>query len=174
MLSYLTLTVPRLVPGIQASVMALNAGQGAFDHVSDCADLCAARYDKPVECSACIAWPFQSRQRGLETKRGWPGLFAEAVELDAKKRGGLALQRTPYLHMLRMPLAQAVALPVATWEPQDRRTGSGTSVWDSVWGVTRINLSGFGTMAQERLVLPFSCPCRRECLRPLRTGSPYL
>ena len=67
------------------------------------------RYDRPLERSACVACPFQSRQRWVETKRRWPGLFAEAVEIDARMRGGLALDKTPYLHMLRMPLAEAVA-----------------------------------------------------------------
>ena len=59
--------------------------------------------------SVCVACPFQSRQRWVETKRRWPELFAEAVEIDARMRDGLALEKIPYLHMLRMPLAQAVA-----------------------------------------------------------------
>ena len=49
----------------------------------------------------------------METKRRWPELFAEAVEIDARMRGGLALDKTPYLHMLRMPLAKAVTLDEA-------------------------------------------------------------
>ena len=76
----------------------------------DCADWWAARYDRPLERSACVACPFQSRQRWVETKRRWPDLFAEALEIDARMRSGLALRKTPYLHSLRMPLAQAVAL----------------------------------------------------------------
>ncbi len=79
----------------------------------DCADWWAARYDRPLERSACAACPFQSRQRWVETKRRWPGLFAEAVEIDARLRGGLALDKTPYLHMLRMPLAEGVAFDEA-------------------------------------------------------------
>ena len=79
----------------------------------DCADWWSARYDRPLERSACVACPFQSRQRWVETKRRWPGLFAEAVEIDANLREGLALDKTPYLHMLRMPLAQAVAMDEA-------------------------------------------------------------
>ena len=79
----------------------------------DCADWWAARYDRPLERSACVACPFQSRQRWVETKRRWPELFAEAVEIDARLRGGLALDKTPYLHSLRMPLSQAVALDEA-------------------------------------------------------------
>ena len=80
---------------------------------SDCLDWWKARYDRPLERSACVACPFQSRQRWVETKRRWPELFAEAVETDARLRGGLALDKTPYLHMQRMPLAQAVALDEA-------------------------------------------------------------
>ena len=49
----------------------------------------------------------------METKRRWPELFAEAAEIDAKLRGGLAFAKEPYLHSLRMPLAQAVALDEA-------------------------------------------------------------
>ena len=65
----------------------------------------------PIEASAdCHS---QSRQRWVETRRRWPEIFAEAVEIDAKMRRGLALQKTPYLHMLRMPLAEAVALDEA-------------------------------------------------------------
>ena len=35
-----------------------------------------ARYDRPLERSACIGCPYQSRQRWVETKRRWPELFA--------------------------------------------------------------------------------------------------
>ena len=45
----------------------------------------------------------------METKRRWPELVAEAVEIDTSLRSGLDLQKTPYLHTLRMPLAEAVA-----------------------------------------------------------------
>ena len=69
-----------------------------------------ARYDRPLEGSACVACPFQSRNRSVETKRRWPELFAEAVEIDSNMRGGLAFAKEPYLHLLRMPLAQAVML----------------------------------------------------------------
>ena len=79
----------------------------------DCADWWAARYDRPLERSACVACPFQSRSRWVETKRRWPELFAEAVEIDARMRGGLAFAKEPYLHSLRIPLAQAVALDEA-------------------------------------------------------------
>ena len=46
-------------------------------------------------------------QMGGETKRRWPELFAEAVEIDARLRNRLALDNTAYLHMLRMPLDEA-------------------------------------------------------------------
>ena len=76
----------------------------------DCIDWWAARYNRPLERSACVACPFQSRHRWVETKRRWPELFGEAVEIDAGLRDGLAYVKEPYLHMLRMPLAEAVAL----------------------------------------------------------------
>ncbi len=79
----------------------------------DCMEWWNARYDRPLERSACVACPFQSRQRWVETKRRWPELFAEAVEIDAGLRSGLALDKTPYLHRQRMPLAEAVALDEA-------------------------------------------------------------
>ena len=80
---------------------------------SDCLNWWRERHDRPLERSACVACPFQSRQRWVETKRRWPEMFAEAVEIDASLREGLALHKTPYLHSLRIPLAQAVALDEA-------------------------------------------------------------
>ena len=59
----------------------------------DCIDWWTARYDRPLERSACVACPFQSRQRWVETKHRWPELFAEAVETDAKMRDGLAFAK---------------------------------------------------------------------------------
>ena len=91
----------------------------------DCADWWAARYDRPLERSACVACPFQSRQRWVETKRRWPGLFAEAVEIDARLRGGLDLQKAPYLHMLRLPLDEAVALDEAVLGSAGQADGFG-------------------------------------------------
>ena len=70
-----------------------------------------ARYDRPLERSACIGCPYQSRQRWVETKRRWLELFAEAVGIDAKLRGRLAFAKEPYLHPRRVPLA-LVAEPV--------------------------------------------------------------
>ena len=92
---------------------------------SDCMDWWAARYDRPLERSTCVACPFQSRQRWVETKRRWPELFAEAVEIDAGLRDGLALDKTPYLHMLRLPLAEAVALDEVGLGDDGQRDGFG-------------------------------------------------
>ena len=100
---------------------------------SDCMDWWAARYDRPLERSACVACPFQSRQRWVETKRracprpdrGWPEMFAEAVEVDARLRGGLALDKTLYLHSMRRPLAEAVALDEVGLGDDGQRDGFG-------------------------------------------------
>ena len=46
----------------------------------------AARYDRPLEHSACVARSYQSRQWWVETKRRWPELFAGEVETDARMR----------------------------------------------------------------------------------------
>ncbi len=80
---------------------------------ADCADWWAVRYDRPLERSACIGCPFQSRQRWVETRRRWPELFAEAVDIDARMRSGLAFAKEPYLHPRRLPLDRAVALDEA-------------------------------------------------------------
>lgn len=74
----------------------------------DCVDWWGTRYDRPLERSACVACPYQSRRRWVETMRRWPELFAEAVEIDASLRGGLAFAKEPYLHPRRIPLAEAV------------------------------------------------------------------
>ena len=61
----------------------------------------AAPCDRPLERSACVACPFQSRQRWVETKRRWPEMFAEAAEIDANLRDsnrGLAFPKESYLH----------------------------------------------------------------------------
>ena len=80
---------------------------------SDCIDWWEDRYYKPPERSACVACPFQSRRRWEETMHRWPELFAEAVEIDANMRGGVASAREPYLHPRRIPLAEAVGLDQA-------------------------------------------------------------
>ena len=79
----------------------------------DCADWWAARYDRPLERSACVACPSSHDSGGWRRSAGWPELFAEAVEIDARMRGGLAFAKEPYLHSLRMPLAEAVAFDEA-------------------------------------------------------------
>ena len=94
----------------------------------DCIDWWAARYDRPLERSACVACPFQSRQRWVETKRRWPDLFAEAVQIDANLRDsnrGLAFAKEPYLHSRRLPLAQAVSLDEAEVGADGQRDGFG-------------------------------------------------
>ena len=77
----------------------------------DCMEWWKARYNRPLERSACIGCPYQSRQRWVETKRRWLELFAEAVDIDANIRGKLAFAKEPYLHPRRVPLA-LVAEPV--------------------------------------------------------------
>ncbi len=76
----------------------------------DCLAWWAARYDRPLERSACVGCPFQSRRRWVETTRRWPELFREAVEIDAGMRDRLAFAKEPYLHPRRIPLAEAVRL----------------------------------------------------------------
>ena len=76
----------------------------------DCLEWWQARYDRPLERSACIGCPYQSRQRWVETKGRWPELFAEAVKIDDNLRGKLAFAKEPYFHPLRLPLGEAVAL----------------------------------------------------------------
>ena len=79
----------------------------------DCLEWWQTRYDRSLERSACIGCPYQSRQRWAETKRRWPKLFAEVVEIDSNLRGKLAFAKEPYLHPRRVPLAQAVNLDEA-------------------------------------------------------------
>ena len=91
----------------------------------DCMDWWEARYDRPLERSACVACPFQSRHRWVETKRRWPELFAEAVQIDARLRDGLAFAKEPYLHSIRMPLAEAVTLDEAKLGADGQRDAFG-------------------------------------------------
>ena len=92
---------------------------------SDCADWWAIRYDRPLERSACVACPCQSRQRRVETKRRWPELFAEAVEIDSNLRCGLPLYKTPYLHAQCIPLTEAVTLDEAQLRAHEQADGFG-------------------------------------------------
>ncbi len=75
---------------------------------SDCLEWWAVRFNRPLERSACVGCPFQSRKRWLATKCRWPELFAEAVEIDFNIRSGLSFAKEPYLHSLKLPLAEAV------------------------------------------------------------------
>ena len=78
-----------------------------------------------LERSACVGCPYQSRQRWVETKRRWPELFAEAVEIDANMRGKLAFAKESYLHPRRVPLAQAVSLDEAELRTDGQSDGFG-------------------------------------------------
>ena len=70
----------------------------------------------------------------METKRRWSELFAEAVEIDANMRSGLAFAKEPYLHPLRMPLAGAVMLDEADLGAGHQRDGFGNE-WEGHCGV---------------------------------------
>lgn len=76
----------------------------------DCLAWWKAGYDRPLVRSAYIGCPYQSCQRWIEKKRRWPELFDEAVAIDTTMRHRLPFDKEPYLHSLRMPLDQAVAL----------------------------------------------------------------
>ena len=91
----------------------------------DCMDWWDARYERPLERSACIGCPYQSRRRWVETKRRWPELFAEAVEIDANMRSRLAFAKEPYLHPRRIPLNQAVSRDEAQQGHDGERDGFG-------------------------------------------------
>ncbi len=91
----------------------------------DCMEWWKERYDRPLERSACVGCPYQSRQRWVETKRRWPGLFAEAVEIDSNMRSRLAFAKEPYLHPRRIPLDQAVSRDEAQQRHDGERDGFG-------------------------------------------------
>ena len=107
----------------------------------DCLEWWGARYDRPLERSACIGCPYQSRHRWIETKRRFPELFDEAIEIDSNMRGrqgrlsgvgqaldsvqGLAFAKEPYLHPRRIPLAEAVSLDEAQSGLAQYRDGFG-------------------------------------------------
>ena len=78
-----------------------------------------------AEDRLCTACPFQSRLRWVDTKRRWSDLFAEAVESDARMRDGLAYAKEPYLHVLRMPVDEAIALDEANLVAGARKDGFG-------------------------------------------------
>ena len=87
----------------------------------DCLAWWSARYDRPLERSASVACPYQSRRRWVETMRRWPELFAEAVEIDASMRRRLPFAKGPYLHPRRIPLAEAVRIDDAELGTQTDR-----------------------------------------------------
>ena len=73
----------------------------------------AARYYRPLERSVSVACPFRFTPALCRDEAPVAGLFAETVEIDANlwnSHRGLALDKTPYLHSQRMPLAEVVAL----------------------------------------------------------------
>ena len=91
----------------------------------DCLAWWEARYDRPLERSACVGCPYQSRRRWVETKRRLPELFREAVEIDSNMRDNLSFAKEPYLHPRRIPLAEAVSLDEAQIGPGQHRDGFG-------------------------------------------------
>ena len=97
----------------------------------DCLDWWEARYDRPLERSACVACPFQSRQRWVETKRRWPELFAEAVEIDARLRDWPS-PRSRTCTRFGCPWPRRSPSTRRSWEPMGRETGSATSARDTV------------------------------------------
>ena len=83
--------------------------------------------DLPLRQTPGALCPFQSRHRWVETKRRWPELFAEAVEIDARLRTGWHSPKsrtcTPFgcLWPRRSPSTRR------RWERTSRGTGSGMS-----------------------------------------------
>ena len=76
-----------------------------------------ARPASPAPTSPAIAgWRPSAGGRSCSPRR-WG--------IDARMREGLALRKTPYLHMLRMPLPQAVALDEAAPGADGQRDGFG-------------------------------------------------
>ena len=86
----------------------------------DCAAWLSARYGREIERSACVACPFQSRARWVETRDRHPEMFASAVALDARLRAGhVRYAKEPYLHARRLPLQEAVALDAVELDDRD-------------------------------------------------------
>ena len=128
---------------------------------SDCVDWWAARYDRPPERSACVACPFQPRQRWVETKRRWPKLFAEAVDIDARMRGGLALDKTPYLHSLQMPLPEAVALDGADMGPDGQTDAFGNEWRGDIVACSGWEMTGLcGSVSSSTITATYGLPTR--------------
>ena len=80
----------------------------------ECQEWWAERFERPLLKSSCVGCPYQAASRWLDTKRRYPAIFAELVEIDDNLRvSGLRYSRDAYLHRSRRPLDQAVALTEA-------------------------------------------------------------
>ena len=92
----------------------------------DCMEWWSARHDRPLRTLGLrrLSLPVPT-EMDWRRRRRWPELFAEAVEIDARMRSRLALRKTPYLHMLRIPLAEAVALDEEVLGRDGQRDGFG-------------------------------------------------
>ena len=64
----------------------------------DCLEWWEGRYDRPLEGSACVGCPYQSRQRWVETKRRFPELFREAVDCWQSAQVGQIRTREDYYY----------------------------------------------------------------------------
>lgn len=74
--------------------------------------------------SACFFCPFSSRSRWIELKRSRPDLFEQAIKIESvcnQKRSHLQ-HTTPFLHVSRTPLINAVGDQLPLW---DMETGGG-------------------------------------------------
>jgi hypothetical protein len=71
-------------------------------------------YPQPPK-SACIGCPFHNQAMWQAMAREQPAEFAEACRIDAALREGEArgMRGKEYMHPLRIPLAEAVLLPMA-------------------------------------------------------------
>ena len=93
----------------------------------DCMDWWKERYDRPLERSACVACPFQSRSRWVETKRRWPELFAEAVEIEPTCGAGWPSPKSPTCIPCGYPSPRRSGRTRRSLERTGNRTGSATS-----------------------------------------------
>ena len=99
---------------------------------SDCADWWATRYDRPLGRSACVACPFQSRQRWVEAKRRWPGCSPRRWRSTQTCEKGSPWTRPHTCTCFACPWPRPLRWTRRSWEPEGRRTGSGTSARDTV------------------------------------------
>ena len=93
---------------------------------SDCMNWWKERYDRPLERSACVACPFQSRQQvgGDQAQMAGDVRRGGGDRRQIAGRAG-ALDKTPYLHSLRVPLAEAVVLDEVGLRDDGQRDGFG-------------------------------------------------